>query len=254
MSHPIATDLTVPLERISRQDLHHETTARLAQLIASAEPGSRLPTERELSERLGVGRSTLREAMRSLAFIGAIQPRQGSGTYVSPVDGGAVDRLIGLGLMVLRSRVEEVVEARRVLEVEAARLAAARHDEADRAELEAVLARMREATAEPAVASAHDLHFHVLLARASHNGVLVHFINGMRSLLEIWMTTAVNREVVVADVVREHGLILDAVFARDADLAATRMAEHLSHAAERLFAVVGEDRSMSSYVALMFAR
>ncbi len=238
---------------ILRHDLHLETTSRLARLIAAAEPGSRLPTERELCQRLGVGRSTVREALRSLSFVGAIQPRQGSGTYVAPVEDAAVDRLLGLGLLVQRSRVYEVIEARRILEVQAVRLAAERYQESDRRELVAVMQRMSGAISEPPKASRYDLQYHVLLARASHNSVLVHFINGMRGLLEMWIKRAVNRPAVIEEIVREHNQVLEAVFDRDADRAAELMAAHLSNAAERLFAVIGKDQSAADYIASLLA-
>lgn len=242
-------------ERITRQDLALETTARLARLVASSQPGSRLPTERELCERLGVGRSTLREAVSSLAFIGAVQSRQGSGTYVSAENNDVpVERLIGLGLMLQRSTVHEVIEVRRILEVEAVRLAAERHDEADRRALEAVMAKMSDPAADPAQASRCDVEYHVLLARASHNSVLVHLINGMRSLLEIWITKAVTRQPVVEEIVREHNEILRAVFSRYPDRAAASMLIHLANAAERLFSVVGKDHSTANYISLLLTR
>ena len=56
---------------IPRQDLRYEVTTRIVKLLVSGEPGERLPSERELSEELGVGRSTVREVVRSLAFMGA---------------------------------------------------------------------------------------------------------------------------------------------------------------------------------------
>src|SRR5882724_6941563 len=124
---PVASD-----ER-TRLNIQFETTSRLAQLVASLEPGARLPTERELSEQLGVGRSTLREAIRSLAFIGAIHSRQGSGNYVSRPDERSTDRLISLGLMLNHVTVAEMIEARRSFEVDVVRMAAERHNERDRA-------------------------------------------------------------------------------------------------------------------------
>ncbi len=241
------------LARINRQDLAVATTARLAQFIASLEPGARLPTERELCERLGVGRSTLREAMGSLSFIGAVHTRQGSGTYVSTQEDAPVERLIGLALMLQRSSVHEIVEVRRVLEVEAARLAAERYEEADREALQAVMEAMSESVGDPLQASRHDMHYHILLAGASHNTALVHFLNGMRALLEKWISRAVNATPVAQEIVREHNDILRAVFNRNAEQAAAYMLIHLTNAAERLFAVVGRDHSAVNYISLLLA-
>lgn len=241
------------MERIFKQDLHLETTSRLAQLVASSEPGSRLPTERELCLQLGVGRSTLREAMRSLSFIGAIRIRQGSGTYVSSVDDANVERLISLGLMVQRSKVHEVIEARRVLEIQTVRMAAERHDAADRQALEAIMQNMATCIEKPTEASRYDLQFHVMLARASHNSVLVHFINGMRALFEIWINKAVNRRPVIEEIIREHNAVLESIFRRDGEAAAARMFLHLTNAADRLLAVVGRDQSAADFISLLLA-
>jgi GntR family transcriptional repressor for pyruvate dehydrogenase complex len=241
------------IERISKQDLHLETTSRLAQLVASSQPGSRLPTERELGLQLGVGRSTLREAIRALSFIGAVRVRQGSGTYVSSVGDGRVERLISLGLMLQRARAHEIIAARQILEVQAVRMAAHHHDAADREALESIMRHMADSAADPPEASRYDLQFHVRLAQASHNSVLVHFINGMRALLEIWINKAVTRRPVIEEIIGEHNAILDAVFAGDADLAAARMTVHLTNAAERLFSVVGKDQPAADFISLLLA-
>jgi len=239
------------IARIPKQDRCLQTTSRLAQMVATSELGVRLPTERELCAQLGVGRSTLREAIRALSFIGAVRVRQGSGTYVCGVEDSNVDRLIGLGLMVQRSKVHEVIEARRILEVQAVRMSAERHDPSDREELQAIMTNMAAALDDPSVASRYDLLYHVRLARSSHNSVMVHFINGMRALLEIWINRAVNQRPIIEEIVREHNSILDAVFARNADLAAARMTVHLTNAADRLFSVIGKGPSAADYISLL---
>ncbi len=237
--------------RIDRQDLVLATTARLAKFIAGLEPAARLPTEKELCERLGVGRSTLREAVRSLAFIGAVETRQGSGTYVGTQKDAPVEKLIGLALMLQRSSVQEIVEVRRVLEVEAVRLAAERHDQADQQALSAVMQEMRASIEFPEQAAGFDTQYHILLARASHNTALVHFLAGMRALLEKWIALAVSTPPVVSDIVSEHEDILKAVFVRDPERAAAYMIIHLTNAAERLFAVLGRDHSAANYISLL---
>jgi GntR family transcriptional regulator, transcriptional repressor for pyruvate dehydrogenase complex len=236
-----------------KQELNTGTTARLAKLVAGRQPGSRLPTEKQLCAQLGVSRSTLREAMRSLAFVGALEPRQGSGTYVGSMEGGAVEKLIGLALMMERCSVQEVIEARRVLEVEAVRLAARRHDEADRRGLTAGMDKMKAALEDPESASSHDLDFHILLAQASHNTVLINFLNGMRGLLNIWISRAVTRPPVVMEILSEHNAILSAVLQRDSEEAAARMYIHLTNAADRLLRVIGQDQTID-YISLLIEK
>ena len=231
--------------KIERQDLHGQVTAILANLITDSEPNSKLPTERELSEMIGVGRSTVREAVRSLAFIGAITVRQGDGIYVSHPDRTTVERLIGLGLMMQRSKISEVIEARSVLEVEAVRLTAVRRSEEEASALVDNIRLMKETVQGPTEASRLDLEFHVLMARGSHNSVLVHFLNGMRGLLEVWINQAVNDRRIVADVLEEHQSIVQAVVDKDPDLAADQMRVHMHNAGERLLATVDEDQAMA---------
>lgn len=242
------------IEKIARPDLTLETLSRLAHLVGISEPGSRLPSERELCEMLGVGRSTLREAIQSLAFIGAVQVRQGSGTFVTGEGESGVEKFIAIGLVLERSTVADIVEFRRMLEVQAARLAAERHHAADREALDRAMAGFAASLDCPAQASQHDLEFHVLLANASHNRVIGHFVNGIRPLLEIWITNAVNRREITQAVCAEHQEILRAVYDRDPEQAAARMFIHQSNAAERLYSVLGRDHSAGSYLSALMSK
>ena len=239
------------LQPIDRQNLHAVTTVRLARLVVDSKPGDRLPTEQELCIQLGVGRSTLREAVRALSFIGAVKTRQGSGTYIRTPEQGSMERLLGLALVLRRSTIQEIVEMRRVLEVEAARLAALNHSEDERRNLQETMEKMRTAAREIPRAADYDLQYHVLIARASHNGVLEYLINGMRALLQVWMNYAVNAESVVDEILVEHNRILSAIFDRDSDLAAAAMSAHLKKAADRLLAVVGKAHSTTDYLSTL---
>ncbi len=105
--------------------------------------GEKIPTEPELAESLGVGRNSLREAIRALVHAGLLETRQGDGTYVTATSdlAGAIRRRVG------RAQLLEIFELRRALEVEAARLAALRRTDADLAELERLLAAREDASA-----------------------------------------------------------------------------------------------------------
>lgn len=238
------------LDKIPGEAVHSEVTSRLAQFIALSPPGSRLPTERALSEKLGVGRSSIREALRSLSFIGAVHARQGSGTYVSTEE-SYVGKLIGLGLMMQRSTMSEVIEARRTLELQAVRLAACRHDEHDRKQLEAVMRKMEFSADDLAMVARYDLELHVTLARAGHNSVLAHFITGMRVLFEIWIQKAAAEDLVIESILAEHQEILDAVFARDPDRAERCMGEHLKRSANHLMKRIDPALPTTEYASML---
>lgn len=241
------------IDKILKQNLNLEITSRLAQLCAVSEPGSRLPTERELSKLLGVGRSTIREVITSLAFIGAVETRQGSGTFVSNVDNGSVDKIIGLGLTVQRSTVHEIVEAREVLEIETIKLATERHDENDKKELIHVMEQMSASTMNLEEASNLDLKYHALLANASHNRVLKLYTNGMRMLLRIWMNKAITEPSIVKQIISDHNAILEAVFARDPDKAAYQMSNHLKHASEYLYRGIGRNQPTADFISSLMS-
>lgn len=249
----VATEGIAALEKIARLDLQAETTTQLAKIIAASRPGARLPTEKELCEQLGVGRSTLREALRSLSFIGAIQTRQGAGTYVSRPDEQNIQRLFSLGLLMQRVQVNDIIEARRSLEVEAVRIAALRRTDTDKQNLTEIVQAMRESASSgtgkrPAE---YDVEFHITLARASHNSVLIHLINGMRGLLEVWMDKVLDQPSWTERAMRDHDLILDAVLSGDAEQAAECMRSHLLNAAEHILLLIGQEQSTSDYIGLL---
>lgn len=127
--------------------------------------GDRIPTEHELAEQLGVGRNTVREAVRVLVHAGLLESRQGNGTFVrSTADPSAVLREIrAAGTL-------DVLELRVALEAEAARLAAERRDTADMVALRAVLRTLREHGDRAADA---DMAFHMGVVQATHNPAFI---------------------------------------------------------------------------------
>lgn len=156
-----------------RTGLIDSAVTRLRAQIRTGEwpVGTRIPPEPALAELLGVGRNTVREAVQSLVHAGLLERRQGSGTYVLSDSELAVT----IGRQIADAHQRDVLEVRRSLEVEAARLAARRRTRAD----SAALLRLRD---ERAVATrdgdvermvAADLALHRAVARASRNPVLL---------------------------------------------------------------------------------
>ncbi len=133
--------------------------------------GDKIPPEPALTESLGVGRNTIREAVKALTHAGLLECRQGDGTYVRATSelSGAVRRRLRTAELV------EILQVRRALEVEAARLAALQRSAADMARIEAAEARREYAIAAadlPGFVDA-DLDFHTAIVEATHNGVLI---------------------------------------------------------------------------------
>lgn len=164
----------MPLATTRRTGLVDQVIEQLRTLVTSGEwpVDSRIPTEPELVEALGVGRNTLREAIRALAHNGIFEVRQGDGTYVRATSevSAALRRLCG-------SELRDVLQVRRCLEVEGARLAATARTDEDVAELRALLAHTD--TTDHAQFTHSDTEFHLAVVRASHNPVLIEIYRGL---------------------------------------------------------------------------
>ncbi|HEX2315129.1 MAG TPA: FadR/GntR family transcriptional regulator [Thermomonospora sp.] len=182
--------------------------------------GAKIPPEPVLSETLGVGRNTVREAVRALTHAGLLECRQGDGTYVR-----ATSELSGAVRRRLRTaEILEILEVRRALETEAARLAALRRTDEDVARIRAALARCEE-LAESGDRCAFveaDLDFHMAVAEATHNRVLIELYGDFGEALRASITAAVN---LLEHVDVPHAPLAEAVVRGDADAAeqATRV-------------------------------
>ena len=176
---------------IKRRQLVDDVIAHLEAAIAAGryQVGARLPAEPELTAELGVGRSTLREAVRALAHGGVLEVRQGAGTFVlaAPALGEPLSRRLQ------RARLREVQEVRRALELETARLAAERHSADDLRQMRAALAERQRALerGDAAAALDADIAFHEAIAVATGNSVLADLYRAFSAILrpalaELW--------------------------------------------------------------------
>src|SRR5260370_1434476 len=121
--------MTMPgLKPVSRVTLGEQVAEQLARQISEGRwrSGDKLPSESELCATLGIGRSTLREALKSLAFVGLVQMRPGDGTYVLGGTQLLVDRIRAHGVLKTEKELQDVSEARLILETELAALAGER--------------------------------------------------------------------------------------------------------------------------------
>ncbi|GGM90103.1 FadR/GntR family transcriptional regulator [Streptomyces fuscichromogenes] len=215
----------MPLSHPRRSALSEQVIAELRNQITSGEwpVGSRIPTEPELVEQLGVARNTVREAVRALAHNGLLDIRQGSGTYVA-----ATSELAG----VMHRRFAEadprhIAELRSTLESSAARLAAVRRTEKDLRQLDALLARREQAwrsgDAETFVTA--DATLHLAVVAASHNDVLTAMYADLGEVLREWLRADVGAELTPQSYM-DHTRLVEAIRAGDADAAAKEAASY----------------------------
>lgn len=205
----------MPLATTRRAGLVDQVIDQLRASVSSGEwpVGSRIPTEPALVSALGVGRNTVREAVRALAHSGILEVRQGDGTYVRATSevSGALRRLCGTEL-------REVLQVRRCLEVEGARLAAAARTDAEVAEMRALLARrdVLEAEGDQEEFVRADTALHFMVIRAAHNAVLGELYRGLTEVITASVATTTRTH--DPRHFRHEGLV-DAIAAGDVDRA-----------------------------------
>lgn len=208
-----------------RTNLIDLAVGRLRQQITSGtwEIGTRIPAEPELAELIGVGRNTVREAVQSLVHAGMLERRQGSGTYVIS------DSELGnaMGREIAGAHQRDVLEVRRALEVEVARLAAVRRTPAQVDELRLLRDTRSQAYASgelDAMVSA-DLALHRLIAESSHNPVLIALYENLQDAISA--NIRFNFEHPAHDDDSHHALV-EAIAEGDARAAVAEIDHYLS--------------------------
>ncbi len=222
---------TVELRPVERQTLARAAIQRLLELIqgGSLAPGDLLPSQHELARQLGISRPVLREAMQGLATAGLIEIRPGSGCYVRDPD-----RLTDPDVMfetLTHETALEALEARMVVEVELAALAAARMTAADRGTIESVLARLRRGVARGQPTATITSDFHQALARAGHNTILykmAHLLARSRRAQGVRVEHALPD--IMAGEYDSHRRLFEIVESGDPDAAREAMRQHLEMA------------------------
>ena len=178
-------------------------------------------------QKLGVGRSSLREAIGSLALTGVLTVRPGSGTTVTLSHEKFLAKPLGWGLPMGRGRIQELMEARRFLEQTIVALAAERASDTEIAEMRYHLLRMNNSRKNLRKVINADMAFHATLAKASHNDVFVSLFLQIRNLLRSFTEKVLLVPGAYEPVISGHGEIFRAIEARDAEGAQTALSKHL---------------------------
>lgn len=227
----------MPLETPRRASVIGDVITQMETMVVSGEwpVGTRIPPEPELVAALGVGRNSVREAVRALAHSGMLEVRQGDGTWVRAASGlgAALDRYVR------RADARHVLEVRRGLEREAARLAARHRTAHDLDRLTAALARQHElAAADDRDGFVRgDLEFHRLVTAAAHNPVLVELLDHLGDALVTTIALTVDEQHAVGSpLFHVHTDLVTAIRGGDAE-AAGRASDALL---DELLALIGD--------------
>lgn len=213
---------------LRRPPLYEEIAERLRDMIAlqRLEPGDRLPSERDLSDRLGVSRTSVRQALASLRSIGLVEVRQGDGAYLMRP---AEEVVAPLAIEVLHVEADHpmVWEAREAIEVHAARLAATRSTSADLAAMHRAIATMAASLDAGEEGTEGDAALHRAIVVAAHNPLLSQLFASLHEAVDRTSAASLSIPGRPPDSLRAHRAIVEAIGDRDPERAASEMTSHL---------------------------
>jgi len=174
----------VEFETIRRNKVYEEVARQIQNhIFEHLKPGDVLPPERELAQKFGVSRGSVRDAIRSLELIGLLEPRQGMGTVVCEPSAEALASPLAAVLMQKRKLVGELLDVRKIIEPPLARRAAQHATAAQIAEMEQILERQREKVVRGEMAIEEDSEFHYCIALAADNSVMLRMVDVLMDML-----------------------------------------------------------------------
>lgn len=218
-------------EAVKPDRLYIKVANQLSRFIAEGQikPGQKFPAERDLAERLGVSRPTVREAMIALELQGVIEIRTGSGIYVTKKKPKLEVKDKGIGPF-------EILETRMLLEPEACALAATRITEDQLQQLRQTYREMEEEEKQADSSEQADWKFHNIIANASQNSAFFAVVDWLwelrnQSELHTAFSERIRREG-IHPILEDHLAIIEALEARDPEAAREAMRKHLENASE----------------------
>ncbi len=223
------------IQPIRKRAISDEIVDQLVSLISRNElkPGERLPPERDLCRQFGVGRTSLREALKSLATLGIIEGRVGEGTFISRDSSRHLERTLQWGLLLDDKGIEDLIETRLMLECQTADAAATRAQKQDLLDIRQAVDRLESSLGDQSLFLEQDLAFHLAIAKATGNTILYNMLSLTRNYLQQWIVQSLDdptspdgsRRAQLS--LQEHREILEAIEAADQNLSRQRMHAHL---------------------------
>lgn len=227
--------------KVKRNRLSDQIIERIITMIAAGElkAGDKLPPEPRLMEQFGVGRSSIREAIGGLELLGLLSVRPGHGTVVLDATEAGSSRSAGLSLITIgQEKIRELVEARSELEQAMAGLAAERATAENLAELRRQHAMLERAGTSGKKRIVADLGFHMAMARASGNSVLLRLFTELHHPIRRWMGEKAKHDWGFDRVLQEHEAIIRAVEDHNPVAARGAMRTHIEDAGRKLVAAM----------------
>ncbi|MEW5978275.1 MAG: FadR/GntR family transcriptional regulator [Acidobacteriota bacterium] len=215
---------------IRRPDTTTVIVERIKSLIESGaiQPGCKLPSERELSQMLGVSRPSLRQALKSLSMMGVLESRVADGNYIKLSPSSGLAESLHLSILFQKTSLTQVIEARKVVELELAAMAARTATPEQIQKLERIMGLQKVTTQSVEVFNEHDTSFHIAIAEAAGNEVLL----AVSKMLQRIASAGRKRTAYRYDLNRtfgEHSELVKRIKAQDPEGAREAMRRHLDN-------------------------
>lgn len=227
--------------------LSEKITAQITDAVVGGQltPGSRLPPERELAEQFGVSRTVVRDAIKTLAGRGFLQVRHGSGIFVATAEESVAGCLEMLSdtLILQGTGLQDLFDVRKTLEVRTAELAAKLRTPDQVERLRTLVEEAYEHLDEPKVLSKRDAQFHVAIAEASQNLVIVRVMLTLLDLLAKSRLESLSIPGQAKRALEDHEHIIQAIEAQDAVQAKDAMLSHLNRTEDAILSMREKERT-----------
>lgn len=218
--------VTDALRPMTKQRLYEQVLDRLRQYVAEGglRAGDRLPPERDLAQRLGVSRASVKQAIVVLEVQGLVEARHGGGTYLvrDSLDVEPVEKMVER-----RRRLPDVLDAREALETKLAELAAERRTDEDLAAMKLALAKMAGEIEEGGHGIEGDRLFHAAVTAAAHSSLLAEFMRSIADQIAESRTESLRQPGRPDSSLAQHHAILEAIALQRPGRAATAMRRHV---------------------------
>lgn len=218
-----------PIKKIS---ISESVLKTIVELIKNGDlkPGDKLPTIQLFSEKLQVGASSVREALKQLQVMGIITIKQGEGTFVNKKVGvDSLSSYIGFLLDLKKPDILHLIEARKIIERGTVALAAERASEDEIKKLENIIQRMKEIVNDPKEFATENVNFHLTIAKASRNPILPVIFNSVYDLFMKEQQVVAKMLNLKSKSIESHTNVWNAIKNHDVDKAMEEMEKHLNH-------------------------
>ncbi|MFS0765247.1 FadR/GntR family transcriptional regulator [Peribacillus phoenicis] len=236
-------------KKIKPKKIYEEVSDELYEMIRSGslKPGEQLDSIQQLAENFQVGRPAIREALSALSSMGLIEIKQGEGTFVKTFDPAIMNHPLSAALLMDQDNIKHLLEVRKILESGTAEVAAKKRTEENLIELKDRLFDMEKVSDDEEVSDKADIAFHVAVANASQNELLITLMNHVSELMtekmrDIRRVALYSEEMTLKQLYQQHVRIYDAILAQDEDGARSAMLFHLQSVEESLDRVIQKNQ------------